>query len=123
MQQTAPFALSAVRRPGLLSASLVLAGAVAMSVHVGLLAGEPAHGDGTAFGEGGRHQLEGVWAKSPAAGADRLITDNAVSTHFDLNCKEAFTGFRSRRAGTQCHHSISLRSVSADLHGDAARRR
>ncbi|WP_030538467.1 hypothetical protein [Sphingobium sp. DC-2] len=38
MQQTAPFALSAVRRPGLLSASLVLAGAVAMSVHVGLLA-------------------------------------------------------------------------------------
>lgn len=38
MQQTVPFSLPIFRKPGLLAASLVLAGFAAMSVHVGLLA-------------------------------------------------------------------------------------
>ena len=38
MQQNAPFSLPAVRKPGLLFVTLGLAGVVAMSVHVGLLA-------------------------------------------------------------------------------------
>lgn len=37
-RQTGPFDFRAIRRPGLLLASLILAGFVAMSVHVGLLA-------------------------------------------------------------------------------------